>query len=295
MTEAVAESVAETVSVAVVVPAQRAGALLARQLDALVAQTAAPPFSVVVVLDTDDPGAGLVESYRDRLQLSTVAGPMRGAAAARNAGAAACHESVLLFCDADDAVGPGWVGAMAAEVPRSGLCGSGMRVEWEACPRWARPFYAPNDRSSVDLFYGVVPFVLSASLGIERALFEAVGGFDETFPGAGGEEVDMCLRLSELRGADSPIGTVEEDAAIVLYRPRSTFRSIARQRVGYARGTGLLVTKHELGGIGTVASTDPRYTLRMARSLRRLMILMRSFVVMRRAMRRPRRTVPEPS
>jgi len=276
-------------SVAVVVPAQRAGPLLERQLEALAAQDGPSPFTVVVVLDVDDPGRSLVDSYRDRLQLQVVAVPRRGAAAARNAGAAACGHDVLLFCDADDAVGPGWVRAMAAEVARSGLCGSPMRVEWDVCPSWARPFYAPDDAASVEEFHGVVPFVVSASLGISRELFDAVGGFDESFPGAGGEEVDLSLRLASVRGDAHTIGLADDPDATVNYRPRSTFRSIARQRAGYARGTARLVVTHDLGDIGSVASIDRPRLLRFARSPRRLLVLAWSFVALRRALRRQRR------
>lgn|GEM_PF-656704 len=277
-------------TVAVVVPAQRAGALLARQLDALSSQVAAPPFTTVVVLDIDDPGVTLVESYRDRLRLLTVVVPRRGAAAARNAGVAACDGSVLLFCDADDVVGPGWVRAMAVEVQHTGLCGSPMRVEWEVCPRWARPFYEPDDSSSVEEFHGVVPFVVSASLGIDRALFDAVGGFDESFPGAGGEEVDLCLRLAVLRGPESVIGAVVDETALVRYRPRSSFRSIARQRAGYSRGTVRLMARHRIGEFGTLASIEPRRLLRMARSPRRLAVLTWSFIALRGEMRPRRRS-----
>lgn len=275
-------------TVAVVVPAQRAGKLLARQLDALVAQRNAPAFTVVVVLDVDDPGAALVDTYRDRLHLVTAAMPMRGAASARNAGSAACDASVLLFCDADDVVGPGWVGSMAAEAARSGVCGSGLRVEWDVCPRWARPFYEPNDSSSVDRFHGVEPFVVSASFGITRTLFDAVDGFDESFPGAGGEEVDLCLRLRAVRSPGSTIGSVEDPTAVVLYRPRSTFRSIARQRAGYARGTARLMARYPLPEHGTLASIDRRRLAVMARSPRRLAVLALSFVALRREMRRQR-------
>lgn len=282
-------------SVAVVLPAQRAGALLARQLDALASQVAAPPFIAVVVLDVDDPGAALAQSRLGRMRLLTVEVPMRGAASARNAGVAACDASVLLFCDADDVVGPGWVREMTAEVRRTGLCGSPMRVEWDVCPRWARPFYEPDDSSSVEVFHGVVPFVVSASLGIDRALFDAVGGFDDSFPGAGGEEVDLCLRLSEVRGPESVIGAVVDESAVVLYRPRSTFRSIARQRAGYSRGTVRLLARHRIGEFGTFASIDRRRLVRMARSPRRLAVLTWSFIAVRLEMRRQRRRPAPPT
>ena len=282
-------------SIRVVIPAQRAGALLARQLDALCAQKDAPAFAVVVVLDLDDPGKGLVESYRDRLSVSWVERPMRGAAAARNSGAVGCTGSILLFCDADDVVGPGWVRLMSEQVARDGVAGSPMRVEWELCPRWARPYYEEMDRSSLHSFYGVAPFVVSASLGIDRSLFEVAGGFDESFLGAGGEEVELCLRLLRLGEEDGVRGSVtfglaDDDSAIVRYRPRSTFRSIARQRAGYSRGAARVISKHEISGIGTVASTDRDLLRSTARSPRRLAVTAWSFLALRRALRRERLT-----
>ena len=40
-------------------------------------------------------------------------------------------------------------------------------------------------------------FVPSCCCSIKRDVFLAAGGFDERFPGAAGEEVDLCLRLRE--------------------------------------------------------------------------------------------------
>ncbi|MEI7624074.1 MAG: glycosyltransferase [Actinomycetes bacterium] len=283
-------------AIRVVIPAQRAGALLARQLDALVEQDNAPEFAVVVVLDLDDPGATLVASYQDRLSITSVERPMRGAAAARNVGAASCTGAILLFCDADDVVGPGWVRLMSVQVQQSGVAGSPMRVEWQLCPRWARPYYEEMDRSSLHLFYGVAPFVVSASLGIDRSLFEAAGGFDESFLGAGGEEVDLCIRLLQLseNGNDDvrrsvEYGLVHDDSAIVRYRPRSTFRSIARQRAGYSRGAARVILKHQLTGIGTVASTDIDLLRSTLRSPRRIAVTAWSFLALRRGFRQGRK------
>lgn len=284
---------ADASTVSVVVPAQRAGALLVRQLDALAAQQNAPAFTVLVVLDIDDPGAALVASYQDRLSISSIETSMRGAAFARNTGAASCDGSILLFCDADDVVGPGWVREMAAEVKRTGVCGSAMRVEWDDCPKWARPFYEPLDHSSLQLFYDVDEFVVSASLGIDRSLFEAIGGFDDSFTAAGGEEVDLCIRVARFRGQQpgsdaTSFGEASDDSAIVSYLPRSTFRSIARQRAGYSRGAARVIVKHQIEAVGTVSSINRRRLISLSRSPRWLMITAWSFVVLRRELRRLR-------
>lgn len=280
-------------TVSVVIPAQRAGVLLARQLNALTAQQNAPAFTVHVVLDVDDPGAALVAFFSDRLSISSIEGSMRGAAFARNLGAANCHGSILLFCDADDVVGPGWVREMTAEVQCTGICGSAMRVEWAECPKWARPFYEPLDHSSLQNFYGVAEFVVSASLGIERSLFDAVGGFDESFTAAGGEEVDLCIRVANLRRdqpgfATDSFGEASDSSATVRYLPRSTFRSIARQRVGYSRGAARVIVKHQIEAVGTVSSINRKRLISHSRSPRWLLTTAWSFVVLRQELRRLR-------
>jgi glycosyltransferase involved in cell wall biosynthesis len=218
---------------------------------------------------------------------------MRGAGFARNLGAASCHGSILLFCDADDVVGLGWVREMAAEVKRTGVCGSAMRVEWDDCPKWARPFYEPLDHSSLQMFYDVAEFVVSASLGIDRSLFDAIGGFDDSFTAAGGEEVDLCIRVAKFRsqqpGSDAAsFGEASDDSAIVSYLPRSTFRSIARQRAGYSRGAARVIVKHQIEAVGTVGSIDRKRLISRSRSPRWLIVSAWSFVVLRRELRRLR-------
>jgi len=280
-------------TVSVVVPAQRAGALLARQLDALASQQYAPAFTVLVVLDMKDPGSSLVSEYQDRMSILSIEASMRGAAFARNVGARACHGSILLFCDADDVVGPGWVREMSAEVERTGICGSAMRIEWENCPKWARPFYEPLDHSSLQLFYDVAQYVVSASLGIDRLLFDAIGGFDDSFAAAGGEEVDLCIRVAKFRSQQpepdtASFGEASDESAIVSYLPRSTFRSIARQRAGYSRGSARVIVKHQIKAVGTVSSINRKRLISLSRSPRRFIVIAWSFVVLRRELRRLR-------
>jgi glycosyltransferase involved in cell wall biosynthesis len=83
------------------------------QLDRLVAQEGCPPFEVVVA-----DNAGMLEpSHRGERVVLAVSGT--GAGYARNVGAAAASGEYLLFCDADDLVDPGWVGAHVAALASS--------------------------------------------------------------------------------------------------------------------------------------------------------------------------------
>ena len=272
--------------VVVVIPAQRAGAILRGQLDALSRQLDAPSFSIVIVLaDGGDAGRRVVADFEGSLSMEVVEAPMRGAASARNAGAANSSATVVLFCDADDKVGPSWVRCMASETLVSGIAGGPIVVDRGATPPWAWPFYSGFEGSARQMFYGRIPFVMSASMGIRRDLFQSVGGFDESFPGSGGEEVDLCLRL-----ADTPLGLVADPEAAISYLPRSDFRGVLKQRMGYSRGAARIVLEHDLDGIGAVKDTDWTLLASTSRSLRRLAITGCSFVALRREMWRLQRS-----
>jgi len=98
----------------VIIPVRNAEAVLGDQLAALSRQVDAPQFEVVVVLNRCADHSGLVaDSYRSRLPLTVLtADEKAGPAYARNVGAARSSAPHLLFCDADDRVGEGWVRAM---------------------------------------------------------------------------------------------------------------------------------------------------------------------------------------
>ena len=67
-------------------------------------------------------------------------------------------------------------------------------------------------------------YLPSLNFGLRRALFVALGGFDETFPGAAGEDVDFSLRLRQ-RGATLHY----EPTAQITHRPsRTTARAMWR-------------------------------------------------------------------
>jgi cellulose synthase/poly-beta-1,6-N-acetylglucosamine synthase-like glycosyltransferase len=102
---------------------------------------------------------------------------------------------VLLFCDADDEVAPGWLGAMGRAL---------QTHEFVACrfdttklnPPWLQSRGTLQRDGLSRLWYP--PYRLYAggsSLGIRRSLHEAVGGFDETMPYL--EDAEYCLRVQE--------------------------------------------------------------------------------------------------
>lgn len=133
-----------------------------------------------------------------------VRGPRRGPAANRNAGARAAHGAWLVFADDDVVPASGWLAAYAAAADSAPVlegrttCDAGL-----PSPR----FHAPENNAGGVLW--------SCNFAIDRALFGALGGFDEGFAFAHMEDADLRERV---RVAGKPITWVSE--ARVDHPPR---------------------------------------------------------------------------
>lgn len=227
----------------VIVPVHDAEATLAEQLAALANQVDAPEFEVVVVLNRcSDQSRKVGEAYAAELRLALVeANDQSSAAYARNVGVSTSSAPVLLFCDADDHVSPRWVAEMVDALRTGGadFVGGRIVVDRAGLPDWIYDLsYQWLDGSCIVRPSAWLPYVMSASLGCHRDAFESIGGFDESFHGAGCEEMDLAARL--LR-AGFRIG--EAPGALLSYRPRTAVRGMLEQTRGYARGLVTLAAK----------------------------------------------------
>ncbi|WP_295629505.1 glycosyltransferase [uncultured Corynebacterium sp.] len=137
------------------------------------------------------------------------------AAAARNLGAAAGTGDMLCFLDCDTVPEPGYLTAMVAGADaRTVSVGKRRHAHFPATA-------APSAPTSDDPLDGIEPlddpawlsdayrdtddlaaaddssfrFIISAVLAVGRELFDAVGGFDATITGYGGEDWDIAWRL----------------------------------------------------------------------------------------------------
>lgn len=199
----------------VVIPVRDGAAALGRALDSVLAQEG-PPFEVVVVDDgSSDDVAGVVAGAGDA-RVRLVRQPPRGAAAARNAGAAEARGEYLVFLDADDLARPGWLAAFD-ELARSAgadiaLCGATMVTEptgrtYERAPA---PLGAPFDHQPGPYLPGMVAF--------RRETFWAAGGYDERF--AFSENTELALRVTNLvRAKGWVVGTTERPLVVRHVRP----------------------------------------------------------------------------
>jgi glycosyltransferase involved in cell wall biosynthesis len=156
----------------------------------------------------------------------------RGAAAARNSGARAAVGRLLVFVDADDLVGPGWLDGLL-NAPRGEAILAGAVDEWSLArfPTWrasSTPFRPPTTiRGRV--------FAISANCAVPRSLFLGLGGFQSNCGGGVGEDVDLSWRAQEL---GYPIHFVAD--SLVLKRPRATRRGLFVQWANYGRSAAVL-------------------------------------------------------
>ncbi len=231
-----------TDQVTVVVPAYDAQDTLRQQLLALRAQgTGSTAGWEVLVCDngsSDGTRALVQEMAADWPRLRLVdASARRGPGAARNIGAQAARGRYLLFCDADDMVGTGWLATMSAALHEHPMVAG--RIEGDLLNVGSR---MRSHRTIQDSELFTKPFLPglraagAGNLGVRREVFLALGGFSEET--SVGEDVDLCWRaqLSGYTLAFVP-------GAVVHVRKRDTVRGLWRQAYAYGVGDRWLMAR----------------------------------------------------
>lgn len=214
---------AETPAVSVVIPAYNAAWCVGKAIDSVLAQDFRD-FEIIVVNDgsTDDT-ATVLSAYGDAIRVVHQANG--GLSNARNTGIREARGERIAFLDADDWWLPGKLAKQMALMqarPKLGFTSTTARVEdpegrlvnvW-ACAQWQGSFL-------VHLFGSNADVAGSGSAVIaRRALFDQVGGFDESLRSL--EDIDMWMRLA----AVTDYACLEEPLAVVLKRPGSMSRNL---------------------------------------------------------------------
>jgi GT2 family glycosyltransferase len=199
----------QTPRISVIVPTfQRAG-LLSLCIESFDAQADAPDFEVVVVDDgsTDDTATALAALSADRPWLRWSSQPAnRGPAAARNRGVSEARADLLLFVDDDVVASHDLLHTHlrlhdAAGDEQLAVLG---RVDWHPSVD-VTPFMRWLDRSGLQFAYdtwlreGPVPpaaAFYTANLSLSRRVVIDAGGFDERFPYAAYEDLELATRLT---------------------------------------------------------------------------------------------------
>jgi glycosyltransferase involved in cell wall biosynthesis len=196
--------------ISLVIPTHNRSGLLPRLLASLAKQTTTPAdYEVILVADgCEDDTAAVVQSIQAPYRLELLEQPARGAAAARNRGAAAATAPLLLFLDDDMEALPGLVAAhLAAHVAQPG----GVVLGYFPTPadEDASDFIALSTRQWwVDKFAAQAFWAhrftfedfCTGNVSLLREQFFEAGAFDEGFVGMAGEDYDLGVRLLR-RGA----------------------------------------------------------------------------------------------
>jgi glycosyltransferase involved in cell wall biosynthesis len=182
-------------------------------------------FEVIVADDGSEPPLSLdVERVRSVRELN------RGPASARNRGAEIAQGEFLAFLDDDCVADTDWLRSLASMARRNCAIGGATinGAPENAC--------ACATDLLIELFVqrkrGFLP---SNNFAVPAIGFREIGGFDESFRAAGGEDRDLCRRWIA-RGNE--IAHCAE--ARVSHRHAMSFGQFLRQHFNYGRGALLL-------------------------------------------------------
>jgi len=179
----------------------------------------------------------------------------RGPAAARNTGADQAQGKYLVFLDDDCFVDQGWLAAFEASfsiLSADALVGSTLNPDptvigaqvW--CLAVAFQYHYWRDE------LGYLKIAISNNFAVERQAFQAVGGFDTSYPLAASEDRDFSWRFNE---AGYRIGQ-NQDAIVWHAQPSLGFSKYLKLQFRYGNYARVQKRKQELT---TVAESSRRF------------------------------------
>jgi mycofactocin glycosyltransferase len=233
-------------SFSVIVPVRDGAATLGRCLARLAEQSRPPDEVIVVDNGSRDGSAEAAREFgraRPGLPLTVLEEPRPGATVARNRGTAAAHGAILAFTDSDCEPHRDWLRSLeAAFAPGIGAVAGAVRpsppttaVEAFAALYTLRMPEVSFDSRAFTLLAGGFP---TANLAVARAVWAAVGGFDETIR-IYGEDYDLCARIYAAGHAIR-----YEASAVVFHHHRTTLGGLLRQSFGFGMCHGYLLRRH---------------------------------------------------
>lgn len=252
----------------VIIPCLDGSQTISVQLEALARQEWPEPWEVIFADNgSTDRTIEIVKSYQERLPNLRIvdASARRGQPYALNVGARAATGESLLFCDDDDEVGAGWLAAMGDALARYDFVAARCDSEKLNVP-WVRA--SRGELQHNGLFQSSLghPYAGGGTLGVKRALYEAIGGVDESLPVL--HDIDLCWRL---QSAGVELHFVPD--AVLHVRFRDTYVGMYRQARAWGNYHVLLCKKHRvLAAPEVVAKGSIRAWTRLMRRLPSLVV-----------------------
>ncbi len=188
-------------------------AVLCRTLESLTPdrqQVSPDVFEVIVADDSHDDATRTVVGERFP-QARYVKGPERGPASNRNRGAALARGEWVAFIDDDCQPADGWARALGQQAGDAALDVIEGRIV--VPDKYDSPFRRYVENLTGGNFW-------SGNLAVRRTVFTRLGGFDEDFLEAGGEDMEFGerIRRSGVRATFCPDATVIHPSHVVSWR-----------------------------------------------------------------------------
>jgi glycosyltransferase involved in cell wall biosynthesis len=188
------------VDFSVVIPTYDRPGCLRSLLEGVGRQTFDGTFEVIVVNDGGPALEEIVEPFRASFALTLVNQENSGPAKARNHGAALAAGRWLVFIDDDCVPQQDWLAETARACRAHPEAGIGGRV----VNLLDSNIYASASQLLVDFLYEYYGhdggrsgrFFTTNNMALPTAMFRQLGGFDENFPKAAGEDREFCDRWS---------------------------------------------------------------------------------------------------
>lgn len=215
-------------------------------------------FETIVVDDgSGDPPDEVVRLHGRRLELVYIRRAHAGPAATRNEGARRAQGLYLAFTDSDCRPARGWLQALESAMGGGtgrGVGGPTVNVLGGLCAQTSQEL-ADQFARLQNAGPGGIRFLPTSNLAVPREEFLAIGGFDEAYHFAGGEDREFCLRWRR-RG----FGLEWCPEAVVEHAHRMDLRGFLMQQFRYGQGA----RRFRQAGCGGDETRRQRWQLRMA-------------------------------
>jgi glycosyltransferase involved in cell wall biosynthesis len=247
----------------VIIPCLNGSQTISVQLEALAHQEWSEPWEIIFADNgSTDRTLEIVQSYQERLPNLRIvdASARRGQPYALNVGVRAATGESLAFCDADDEVGAGWLAAIGEALSRYDFVACRCDTEKLNVP-WVRASRPNVQQKGLFQTSTVPPHAGGGTLGIKRALYEAIGGVDESLPVL--HDTDLCWRL---HSAGVELHFVQD--AVLHIRFQDTYVAMYRQACAWGKHYVMLCREHGLLGTpGFAKKATVRKWIKLVRSL----------------------------
>ncbi|MCP4399605.1 MAG: glycosyltransferase family 2 protein [bacterium] len=191
-------------------------------------------FEVIVVDDGGDMKLDdIISSFCERLALRIIQQANTGPAGARNAGAAHARGTYLAFTDDDCQPAVNWLTCLKTRVvrhPKAAITGKTLNT-------LSNNLYAGASQLLIDYLYEYfnadpehAQFLTSNNLALPAEHFHALGGFDNSFSNAAGEDREFCDRWRH-----HGFQVVFAPELMMYHAHHLSLRSFCRQHFNYGR------------------------------------------------------------